>query len=1088
MSQDSRRLDLFAVPLGGTQAIEASAGTGKTWTITGLYVRLLLETDFEVPDILVVTYTKAATAELRTRIRQRLGAVGRALAGIEGGDDFCKDIVARVGEDGGRARLRCERALHQLDEASVFTIHGFCQRALEDAAFESGSAFASEMLQDQEEWIRTCVEDFWRQQVQGRDPDFLQYLLVKKKYTPAKLQGEVEKWIGRPYFRRLPPAPVEDVQAAELNGLRADLLDWLDAELPRRKAERRQLYFDDLLLNLRNALASEQRGARLAARIRRRFRAALIDEFQDTDPIQYEIFSGIYGGQDNPVFLVGDPKQAIYGFRGADIFAYLKARESAAARHSLEENWRTVPRLIAGVNALFERAEDPFVFSQIEFHPAAPAERDRPKVTLGGLEKSPLRVWFIEREDGVGKPQKAKAVRDRILRKLADEIAGLLEAGRKGEACIGDESVSGRNIAVLVANGSEAEAVRGALARRGVASVRRGRENVFASREAEELERVLLAIADPARERRIRAALATGLHGLDAAAIYAIAQTESEWDAVQQHFRELRDQHFAEGVSAMLAHWLSANKVVARLLSAAGGERALTNLLHLLELLRAEGMRQRQGIDRLVAWFAEHRRLAKLAGGTTGADELVVRLESDENLVQIVTIHSCKGLEYDFVFCPFTHAARKLGSGNPMVDFHDEKDDWRPTLDLGSEAQDEHRQTQAREELANRLRLLYVALTRAKHACVFTWGSIENAENSALGWLLLPRDANGDADKAALAGSDESLRVVLEELRLASGGALAIESIADDLNAGVNVAAPGAGEVTQFVARQLSRRIRTTRWTTSFSALTAGRGAERRDHDSGAAPAMAAAMPPGRSIFSFPKGAVPGVCLHRIFEKIDFQNQDPDARRAHIIAALAAFRFDPEWLPVVEQMVDDVLHTSLEVDGSVLLADVARTRRLDEVEFHYPAATITLDDLNALLARHGLAGLGSSARDEELPTPLTQGYVKGYIDLVFESGGRFYLVDYKSNWLGPQLEDYAAPRLPSVMQEQLYTLQYLTYTVAVHRMLQRRLSDYDYDRHFGGVRYLFLRGMRPLLGSASGVFAHRPPRALVEEFDERLRG
>ncbi|MEO2169314.1 MAG: exodeoxyribonuclease V subunit beta, partial [bacterium] len=208
----------------------------------------------------------------------------------------------------------------------------------------------------------------------------------------------------------------------------------------------------------------------------------------------------------------------------------------------------------------------------------------------------------------------------------------------------------------------------------------------------------------------------------------------------------------------------------------------------------------------------------------------------------------------------------------------------------------------------------------------------------------------------------------------------------------------------------------------------------------------------------------------------------------HIVDALAAFRFDPDWVGAVEQMVDDVLHTSLEADGGVLLAEVARERRLDEVEFHYPAATITLDDLNALLARHGLAGLGSSGRDEELPTPLTQGYVKGYIDLVFESGGRFYLVDYKSNWLGPQLDDYAAPRLPTVMREQLYTLQYLTYTVAVHRMLRWRLPDYDYDRHFGGVRYLFLRGMAPALGSASGVFAHRPPRELVEEFDERLRG
>jgi exodeoxyribonuclease V beta subunit len=1086
MNQSNDRLDLFSVRLRGTQAIEASAGTGKTWTITGLYIRLLLEENLEVSQILVVTYTKAATAELRTRIRGRLVEVAAALGGGEVTDEFCRRLVTGI-SDPKRARLLCERALRQLDEASVFTIHGFCQRALEDAAFESGSPFASEMIQDQSLWVRECVEDFWRRSVQNRDPAFLRYLLEERKYSPEKLTQEVRPWMGRPYFELLLPEAGEDSDdpyELELRTLRAELMAWLEKELPRRKAEHRQLYFDDLLLNLRQALVEGPRGNALAQRIRHRFRAALIDEFQDTDPIQYEIFSRVYGGREEPVFLVGDPKQAIYGFRGADIFAYLGAREAAAARHSLEENWRTDPALIRGVNTLFSATDDPFVFPEIEFHPASPAARPHPEVRLGGLEEKPLRIWFADREEGATKLLTAGEVERQVVDATADEIAQLLALGAAGEARIGEESVRGRNIAVLVQNHIQAELIRAALARRRVASVRKGSGSVFATREAADLERVLLAIADPTRERRIRAALATAYHGFDAAGIYAIAQTESEWDELQEHFRELRDQYSRDGVAAMLASWLEKNRVVARLLAGEDGDRALTNLFHLLELLRAEGRRQRQGMDRLLAWFADHRQQAteKEKGGQP-ADELVLRLESDENLVEISTIHACKGLEYDIVFCPFTYKvpARKLAE---VFDFHDPEAGWQPTLDLGSRAREANGLQHVREELANRLRLLYVAMTRARHLCVCTWGAVKNGDESALGWLLLPHDGDG-VSSDALDRPDGDFLSDLSNLERASDGSIAIDRLSERKT-------PEAIPQTRlspgqtFVARHLSRSVRATRWTTSFSALTAGRAAERRDYDPllpGERPAPTAS---GNDIFSFPRGATPGVCLHQIFETIDFREQDPLGWGAVVESALKDFDFSLEWREPILGMVSDVLQTALEPEGRVRLAEVSRAQRLDEVEFYYPAKTMTLSDLNALLQKHDQPGLGRSARDGDLPTPLTQGYVKGFIDLVFEAEGRFYLVDYKSNWLGGRLEDYTQDRLPAAMEEHLYTFQYLTYAIAVHRMLQQRIPDYDYDRHFGGVRYLFLRGIRPATGLQSGIFADKPARGLIEEFDELL--
>lgn len=1097
MNESSTRLDLFAVPLRGTQAIEASAGTGKTYTITGLYIRLLLEQALEVSQILVVTYTKAATAELRTRIRERLADVVATLSGGTPPDEFCERLVAEI-PDRRRARLLCERALRQMDEASVFTIHGFCQRALEDAAFESGSAFASEMIQDQAHWVEECVEDFWRSFVQDREPGFLRYLLDEKKSSPATLAQEMKHWLGRPYLKILGPdvhAEFDNPYELERRLLRRKMLEWLNEELPRRKARHRQLYFDDLLLNLREALVKGPRSEPLANRIRYRFRAALIDEFQDTDPVQYQIFSHLYGGREEPVFLVGDPKQAIYGFRGADIFAYLEAREAAQARHSLEENWRTDPALIGGVNTLFSATAVPFVFPEIEFHPASPAIRPptmpRPEVDLGGLEKSPLRIWFADREDESAKPLSGTDVEADFVAATADEIARLLSMGAAGEARIGDENIRGRNIAVLVQNHAQAELVRAALARRGVGSVRKGTGSVFATREASELELVLLAIADPTRERRIRAALATSFHGFDAAGIYAVAQSETEWDALQEHFRELRDRYAQEGAASMLALWLERNHVVGRLLSGEDGDRALTNLFHLLELLRAEGRRQRQGLDRLLAWFADHRR--KAAGKEKGeqtAEELVLRLESDENLVEIATIHGSKGLEYDLVFCPFTYKASQRKQDD-VFDFHDPRDDWKATLDLGSPARDANWSAHAREELANRLRLLYVALTRARHFCVCTWGAMKNGNESAMGWLLLPHEENGVAADA-VGRPDSDFLADLDELERASDGSIRVERLSERLRKSSSAAPIKEGLPLKFVARELGRSVRASRWTTSFSALTAGRSAERRDHDPllpGEVGERGRQGPPaGRTndIFSFPRGAKPGLCLHQIFETIDFQEQNPEVLAEVVQSNLEAFRFSLQWQDAVVEMVGDVLQTALESSGGVRLADVSRAQRLDELEFYYPAQTITLVDLNALLERHGQPGLGRSARDGDLPTPLTQGYVKGFIDLVFEAQGRFYLVDYKSNWLGAGLEDYAREHLPAAMEEHLYTFQYLTYTVALHRMLEHRLPDYDYDRHFGGVRYLFLRGMRPAIGMQSGIFADKPSRALIEDFDQLL--
>ncbi len=274
----------------------------------------------------------------------------------------------------------------------------------------------------------------------------------------------------------------------------------------------------------------------------------------------------------------------------------------------------------------------------------------------------------------------------------------------------------------------------------------------------------------------------------------------------------------------------------------------------------------------------------------------------------------------------------------------------------------------------------------------------------------------------------------------------------------------------------------------SFTALVADRTDERPDHDAAPSVGPGADGAIARSIFTFPGGTRAGSCLHAVFEHIDFADPDGEKRREIVAHELRRFGFSADWLPVVDDMLAQVLATPLDPGGRVRLAGVPRARRLDELEFTYPLADFDAHALRDLL-RAGDLGAGAFAEAiEELAFARVSGFMRGFIDLVFEDGGRYWIVDYKSNWLGPSVDDYAADRLPPVMARESYWLQYLIYTMVLHRLLRLRVPGYDYDTHVGGVFYLFLRGMTPARGATCGVFHDRPSRALVEALDRWLGG
>ncbi|WP_139750743.1 exodeoxyribonuclease V subunit beta [Aeromonas media] len=1181
-------LNTLRFPLHGERLIEASAGTGKTYTIAGLYLRLLLghgplieegedagqpsahERPLSVTEILVVTFTEAATAELRGRIRGRIHEARLAFLRGESKDVLLTQLLEEV-EDHELAARRLLAAERQMDEAAVFTIHGFCQRMLKQNAFESGALFETEFLTDDSQLRLQAVSDYWRAEFYPVDKTLASSVRALWP-SPAALLREMGSWLDNSELEIHPAlgdetlaarhqaamsriAAVKSEWLAQTDEIRrqtegqmklytgknyegwlAKISDWaqdegsgyelpkdlerfgqetLEAKLSKGKAlptlplfsqidellasrpgirdlilqraakvvrsrmqaskrQAHQLSFDDLLKDLDGALGSGL-GERLCERIRATYRVAMIDEFQDTDPQQYRIFHRLYGGHtDTALLMIGDPKQAIYGFRGADIFTYIQARRNVSAHYTLGRNWRSSSALVAAVNGLFEQAKDPFIYeADIPFLPVE-AQGKSKALLLDGATAPVLHCWQL-----TGQPTFNRGdYQSKMARATAAEIHRLLTLAREGKALIGDKTVKAGDIAVLVRTGAEGKLVQQELARLAIASVYlSNRESVLEQVEAREILLILHACQNPSEERSLRAALATGLFDLDAKALDGLASDERAWESAVQEFMEYRKIWHRRGVLAMLRALLHRRNLASSLLASPYGERRLTNFLHLGELLQ-------QVSSELDGEYALLRWLGEAVSRPNGQDaEQVLRLESERKLVQIVTIHKSKGLEYPLVFLPFICSHRTAET--PLYHEADEAGN-RTILDLtgaeGSLAEAD------RERLAEDLRLLYVALTRGVYA---TWlglapvrsgnGKSEKTDlhHTAIGYLL-QKGEEGDA---------ETLATALTELAQALPGVAVGEP-------SLTRPAPLPPEEEQLgepQVRHFTGSLERDWWISSYSGLAAqGHGhskgvlANPGFDDEVVTEAAAALAPeqqeeaPQPSIFTFPKGARPGTLLHSLFETIDFESAAGESLAQHIATLLAQDGFDESWAPVLQQQVEAVLETPLEtgLGEPVRLRDLAPERKQVELEFFLPMGRVTASALTALCQQHD-----PLSRDSKpLSFATVQGMLKGFIDLVFEWQGRWYLLDYKSNHLGMNPADYSRPALEQAMAEHRYDLQYQLYSLALHRLLTLRLPGYDFEQHFGGVFYLFLRGM-----PQGGIFHTRLSRELVLGLDELFR-
>jgi exodeoxyribonuclease V beta subunit len=1176
--------DYTSVALTGAHLIEASAGTGKTYSIAGLYLRLIVEKDLPVDRILVVTFTDAATGELRDRIRQRLVEAREAfsLPSAESMTEAMKTnaYLAKCFQEKdaawrAAAVTRADAAVKTFDEAAISTIHSFCQRILRENAFEYSSLFNAELLADQSALLDEIARDFCRTALFSKLPPecalmFKDSLLggslvkimknasakplsliipdgsassgellacmkeVKKLFAECSafwqrdgesirsLLNSVKGWhanfnvdarlddveslieeedpfaspgnadvFGTGKLReKLTKANKSDFKehqffdlwenwcSANANYsiiynrfialLQSEFIRFAKDQLEKRKEARNIWSFDDLLSRVYRGIAGKNAKGIVDA-VRAKFSAALIDEFQDTDPMQCGIFEEIFNNSESLLFYIGDPKQAIYNFRGADIFAYSAAKAKVSSRFALDTNRRSSKSLLDAVNVIFDR-NDPFLNESISFNKAEPAP-DAKIITESGAEAAACVVWTLESED----PSKAFSVsraQAAISESVAAEIVSLLNRSAKGEILIGGRMIRPGDIAVLVEKNMQSSGIRQALSSRGVPVVSSDRDSIYQSREFYELELVLRGVLEIAL---VPAGCITSIYGLTAAELDCRRCDDETWNQVLEQFIRWRSVWEKEGFMRLFRALLTEREVRERIVSFGDGLRRVTNLMHCGEILHRVSVERGLAMQGLIQWMENVRT------GTLDEYESELRLETDDDAVRITTIHRSKGLEYPIVFVPFSWGGSAVKNGQPLH-YHEGS---RQIIDLSAKDEEGYGEKQKRAEfeiMGEKLRLLYVALTRAKYRFYLVASKIGVGSSgyaaSSIGYLFHNEAVTKEEGVSALKEkiknlSHQDIKAAIEEKLSVLGTGCCVTKPAE----GRDSYTGDGGVLSADLSPRTFGTVLHDDWKiSSFSYLVAGSSSvyhDRRDAEGDDSDL--------RSDPEFPSGAKEGNCLHSIFESISFFDSRAEIEKKSAVQ-LDLYGIDRIYLPGAVSLVESTLSSELPGGGGVLKT-ICDKSVLKELEFYFPAADISAKGVKKLFLSESVSmngGCNDAIRTLEFQS--FSGFLKGYIDCIFERDGRYYIVDWKSNNLGSSAAQYTGSALYSVMDSHLYTLQCHIYALALHRYLSVRKKDYSYEKHFGGVYYLFLRGFRWKENNA-GIWHHRPEHSFMEKME-----
>ncbi len=1212
----------------GAHLVEASAGTGKTFAIAMLALRFVTEKDIPLSAILVVSFTRAASDELRDRIRARLisarefirccgeNADGREQAEERREDEGAgeerdpalaawREGLATLGISSATVLHRLEMALLDIDCAPVFTIHGFCQRMLQEQALESGQPFASDLVTDLTPYRNQVVHDYWRRTVYALSPLHFS-LIVSLMATPddllrsvangelqmarieppvmplpdalqgldescrrlahwwrehgedlrgrvvesiaaglfknvlrcfvAEWWGRIEEFLddderlrpgrqfpekidilGREQVRELlngqkfrakkdgpgtgelqnsfldslalpdqEVAALIEARQSVLLSLRVGLLQELLRQLPRTLRQQNCLSFDELIRQLAVSVTSPQ-GSELRRILRNRYTVALIDEFQDTDDRQYAIFSALFAGKtagaSHSLYLIGDPKQAIYSFRGADIYSYFKARQQATHHWHLTHNYRSHPALVEAVNRLFLLRSDAFASADLPYLPveAAKTAADGQLTEKDGNPLPPM--VFCElgpAPDSADDLWGATAATARIVSLVVAEIGRLLNAANSVMLAVGAEparTLAPQDIAILVRNHRQADLLQTALARVGIPVVMASQQSVFATAECRNLLLLLQALSAPGDGVALKTALTAPWFAMNGQQLHALWQEAKTVDRWARRFHGYHQRWQERGFLAMMTRLIEGEGIFLALARQPLAERRITNISHLLELVQTAEAEAAMSPGRTTQWLAAMRHEA--LASSRAAENTELRLESDGEAVTVMTMHGVKGLEYPVVFCPFLwHRSAHLKNATATVSYHDEN--MELALDLGSPDFTTHKGQSLREELAEEVRLAYVALTRARYRCYAFWAAVKgqgkggDARDSALAWLM------GLEEGGDLAARMPSLR---------PGDGVVSWVVADgepENEMPIRPKAEGKTGLSPLVFT--GDNLLVHRQLHSYSSLTAqeaGGGIPVVAVVTVEEPARAEERPGAMPLPELPRGAALGNVIHALLEKVPF------ATLATGVGYENELQRQCSWfgLEVGAEKLSDLLQKTVQTplfgpSGTALqpafsLADLEPADIICEMPFYCRLQSGSTQQVNDALA------------GEPTVSPVTErvleGYLTGFIDLVCRHQGKYYIMDYKSNWLGPSAPDYDPERLQRAMSGHNYGLQYWLYTLMLHRYLQQSGQDYDYHRDFGGVAYLFVRGMNPL-SPGSGVFFDLPDGAILEKLDRCLGG
>jgi len=1132
----------------GINLIEASAGTGKTYAIAMLVLRFIVEKNFNIEQLLVVTFTKAATEELRDRIRARLAEARQLTQGhVHNMDSHVVKWFNALPLETDLIKQRLENALLNIDRAGIFTIHGFCQRILMEHALESGQLFDFELTAESHRIKQRCTDDYWRKQLYPRTalhvslltshyatPEALLesvngvsliadivpavknlegllvqieqlmnqaqlqfdsiYLTLKNSFDEDKfkksylevfdeqaeklndwLKGHslllpeievlnllteqgINKALNGVKFRKTKAQSSEERKAAYIktlainndcfNGLAAEikkltlhfrlgLVKDLQISVDAYLQQLNLLTFDDLITHLSTALVNDKQQL-LTKALQQRFKVALIDEFQDTDHQQWAIFNALFSVNSHYLYLIGDPKQAIYKFRGADIFSYFAAKDQAQHAFTLGHNWRSHPHLVTAVNILFSR-DEAFLFEKLPFNSVEPALA----TTAGEIlynEKSlaPMMLWQLaESGSQTGDWTSGKAA-EVIQIAVVNEVVDLLTDNNYSLNQGENESLKlmPEGIAILVRSNRQAREYQFALQQRGVPAVINSTESVFTSLQAFELYQLLNAVLMVADIDSLKQALMLDWFGLQGQDFYSLMNNEAQLDAWVSRFSEYHLLWQQRGLMVMLSRLLARERVYQHLSALPLAERILTNVNHLIELLQQAVTEQHLGMHKTLDY------LAKAIQEAGSSDEQQLRLESDDDAVNIVTMHRAKGLEYKIVFCPFlwqSHDTLKQEKEKIQCTI-----DGKMLTDLGSDNFETHRLKAIEEQLAEDLRILYVALTRAKYRCYIVWANVRtkvNPNNSALAYLM------------AFYGDDfKCQQQKLQNFSIQNSAVFAYTLL--DLEMELSGYYSSKQSVVNFAAN-LRKPLSEDYWQlSSYTALAALTQTELAEDKAQAQDIIKNEA----VILALPKGSHTGNVIHSLLEFNNFKKlADPETdiseQRDRTCLRYGLTLDNPE---IINQLLQTVVSTPLSLtDESFCLKNLNSWQCIKEMPFYLAVNLFNVNQINQLL------------KNFEAYRPLNEkqlaGYLTGFIDLICEYNGRYYVMDYKSNYLS----DYGTESLIAAMREHNYGLQYWLYSVVLHLYLQNRLPDYNYQQHFGGVHYLFVRGMvveQPLSG------------------------